>query len=157
MTKLKIRVLGDRHQVGIDCSKDTPITKQSFRDECDINKLMAQYQKTGVMTHLTRGLPSYGDFTNAADYHTASTKVLEAQRAFDELPAEVRTRMRNDPMKLLEFLEDEKNHEEGVQLGLFLAPAATADPPTETGPPKTKSGSEEAGGNAPPKTTTEGA
>lgn len=148
MTKLKIRVLGDRDQVGVDCSKDTPVTKQSFREECDINVLMKSYKKTGVLEHLARGLPSYGDFTNAEDYHTASNQVIAAQKAFDELPSEIRSRMDNDPHALLEFLEDEENREEAVSLGLLPEPPKAAAP-TETGGSEGKSPPASEGATAP--------
>lgn len=135
------RKLGDRSSVGLSCEGDTVYVKQSFRDECNINILMASYRRTGVLTHLARGLPSYGDFTSSGDYHAACTQVLEAQTAFSELPSEIRTRFDNNPQKLLEFLEDPANREEGEQLGLFdpLPPEQTTVSPPETGAPEGKS------------------
>lgn len=146
----RFRKLGDRTSVGLSCEGDTVYTKQSFRDECDINILMASYRRTGVLTHLAKGLPSYGDFTSSVDYHDACNQVLDAQLAFAELPSEIRTRFDNDPKKLLEFLEDPANREEGEQLGLFEPEdLPSQDSPAESGAPEGERAPESVGETTP--------
>lgn len=94
------------------------LTKQSFKDECDINNIMKKYQKTGLVTHLASFSGQYGDFTSAEDYHASFNKVLEAQDMFMTLPSSVRSRFENDPAKFLEFVHDPKNQTDLVKLGL---------------------------------------
>lgn len=36
-------------------------TRQSFADECDINRIVETYARTGIVNHLPRGAPQYGD------------------------------------------------------------------------------------------------
>jgi len=138
----------DPHPVKISFKGVKVYTKQSFRDECDINILMASYKRSGVLPHLAGGLPSYGDFTSATDYHTAHNAVIEAKLAFDELPSEIRTQMDNDPHKLLQFLEDPNNREEAENLGLFQP--EPQDSSTETGAPEGKR-APDSGGETPPE------
>ena len=46
------------------------MTKQSFKDECDINKIMAKFQKTGAIEHYAKHAPSYGDaFVSESKLH----------------------------------------------------------------------------------------
>ena len=120
----RYRTRDDRKSVALTFIGDKVYTKQSFKDECDINILMASYKATGVLNHLAQGLPSFGDFSSSVTYHEASMAILDAQAAFDQLPSEIRTKMNNDPHQLLQFLEDPANREEATQMGLF-------DPPPE--------------------------
>lgn len=45
-------------------------THQSFRDECDINQILAQFGRTGVMPSVARGRPQYGEVPDI-DFHAA--------------------------------------------------------------------------------------
>lgn len=95
------------------------MTKQSFKDECDINTILLKYQKTGFLDPaMVRARGSFGDFTSYDDYHSSLNQIIEAQEAFDQLPSSLRKRFSNDPGELLAFLEDPKNNEEAYKLGL---------------------------------------
>jgi len=37
------------------------LTKQSFRDECDVNLIVKRYTETGMINHIPRTNPQYGD------------------------------------------------------------------------------------------------
>jgi len=105
-------------------------TKRSFKDECDINSIMAKYRSTGLITHLSGRRASYGDFTGVSDYQSALNEVLKAQEMFLSLPAHIRKEFRNDPALLIEALDDPKQHDKLVELGIFKkseeAPTAPA-------------------------------
>lgn len=93
-------------------------THQAAKRECDINKIMERWQKTGVMTHLNKYEGRYGDFADVQDYQTSMNQVLEADAMFMSLPAKVRARFGNDPAAFLEFATDPENSDELVKLGL---------------------------------------
>lgn len=99
-------------------SKPT-MAHQSFKDECDINKIMARYKTTGLIEHVKSTQGAYGDFTGVEDYHTALNNLHAAQEAFMGLPAHIRARFENDPAQLLGFLDDKENYQEAVELGLI--------------------------------------
>lgn len=134
----RFRQLGDRTKVVLNQDGEESRTKQSFKDECDINQIMAQWQRTGHLAHQTQHPPQYGDFSNAEDYMTACNSVKAAEAAFDALPAEIRDRMGNSPAFLLGFLADRSNDEEAMALGLRIAPVEP--PPTPPAPPTEKEG-----------------
>lgn len=106
---------------------DPSLTKQSFKDECDINYIVAKFAKTGVLDHEALVKPKFGDFLGVTDYQTALNQVIEAEEAFDALPAKVRSRFKNQPVEFLEFCSDEKNYDEMVELGL-IEPSKSGDP-----------------------------
>lgn len=115
---------------GLVCPEDTK-TKQSFKEQSDINTIVNTFMKTGVMPESV-SMPRYGDFSEAMDYQTALNLVMQAEDAFMELPAQLRARFENDPGQLLAFLEDDANRAEAEALGLVQAKAIEpAAEPTE--------------------------
>lgn len=99
-------------------------TKQSFKTECDINVIMARYQATGVIQSLNKGEPRYVD-TTGVDYQSAMNTVANARSLFEELPAHIRNRFKNDPVEMLQFAAKGENYEEALKMGL-LDPAKAA-------------------------------
>jgi len=95
------------------------LTKQSFKDECNINNIVAKYMRTGQCTHLNSHKPRYIDCVGVADYQDALAIVAAAQREFDALPAKVRARFANDPCAMVAFVDDPKNLDDAVKLGLL--------------------------------------
>ena len=113
-------------------------TKQSFKEQCDVNSIIARFQSTGVPQHLNQGQASFGDFSNVDDYHSAMNKVRTAELGFSELPSALRSRFGNDPARLVEFLQDPENLDEAIELGLASKPVPTPPPEgenVETVPP----------------------
>lgn len=104
------------------------VTKQSFADECDINQIMARYEKTGVIDHVTTKVPQWGDVVSVPDFHEAMNIVVKSEELFAALDAHTRDRFGNDPAQMLAFLNDPANRDEAVKLGLVEAPKP-ADPP----------------------------
>lgn len=102
-------------------NNSTPsMTQQQFKDECDINKIMERYLRTGVLSDPLdrRGTPKYGDYAGLGDYMDHMNKVVEANEMFEALPAAIRKRFNNNPGELIEFVMDENNRKEAEMLGL---------------------------------------
>lgn len=113
---------------------DELITQQHFLESSDINRMVAQYGRTGEAIQTTRQ-PLPEDFYNITDYHTALNAVKAGDAAFMTLPANVRERFNNSTGQYLAFLEDEKNRDEAVALGLVNKPW---EPDTPTAQPLVK-------------------
>lgn len=96
------------------------MTQQQFKDECDINKIMERYLKTGVLSDPLdqRGTPKYGEYAEIGDYMDHMNKVVEANEMFEALPASIRKRFNNNPADLVEFVMDANNRAEAELLGL---------------------------------------
>jgi len=118
-----------RFDPGLDCSVEPSMTKQSFRDECDINTIMSRYERTGVMPESRGDAPQFGDYISEYSFQESMNAVIYAQQQFADLPARVRDRFGNDPANMLRFLEDDKNREEAIKLGLVQPPPV--DPPPQ--------------------------
>ncbi len=119
----------ERHRPTIDCGKS--LTKQSFKDECDINFIMDKWKRTGEIPAASVGKmpPHYGDFSNPNDYMEACNRVIAANEAFSSLPSFLRDRFANEPANLIAFLADSENQDEAIKLGLAQKPIPEGDPP----------------------------
>ncbi len=106
--------LGPRVQLSFS---DESRAKQSMRDECDINLIMARYAKHGMIDHFAKHGAEYG-FASGITFHEAMNVVTKADSMFSDLPAEARTRFGHDPGVFLEFIQNPENAEEMIELGL---------------------------------------
>lgn len=96
------------------------LTKQSFKDECDINNVLKNYERNGVVTHVSNKRPHYGDFTGVEDYQSAMNKIIAVEDAFYQLPAAARKRFDNNPAAFLDFCSNPENIDELRSLGLAI-------------------------------------
>jgi phage internal scaffolding protein len=101
--------LGRQKRVpGTHPTGEDDLAKQAFKDESDINNIIARYNKTGVVEHLNRVSGRYGDF-DAIDFHTAMNTLVEAQAVFDDLPAYIRDQFNYDPAAFFDYVADPAN------------------------------------------------
>ena len=119
---------------GIAC-EDASLAQQQFKDECDINNILRQFNITGQLPDAPLS-PRYGDFTGISDYKTALDRVIAADEEFMNLPASIRARFNNDAAELIQFLDNDENRLEAEKLGLvepkqvITAPAVEEETPT---------------------------
>lgn len=121
---------GDTVDVGLDCSVEPSLTKQEFKDDCDINRIVARFIQSGgtVLDSVNNLQAVYGDFSNIPDFTAMQAFVADAYSAFYQLPAELRYKFKNDPQKLIDFVNDPVNEAKAVELGLLAKPE---QPPAE--------------------------
>jgi phage internal scaffolding protein len=98
--------------------QDPSLAQQHMRDECDINVIIERFGVTGELPSAPVS-PQYGDFSGVTDYHSALNQINATMDDFMALPAKLRVRFDHDPVKLLEFLENDQNRNEAIQLGLI--------------------------------------
>ena len=114
--------------VGYDSNSDPAVqlqnaleaskTEQSHLASTDVNLIMSRFAETGVLPQGNGQSLSFGDLSDAPTYLEALIVVADANEAFAQLPSEIRERFVNDPRKFLAFMDDEKNFDEAVKLGL---------------------------------------
>lgn len=83
-------------------------TKQSFKDETDINKILSRAQKTGTISHLAKHQAVYGDFAEF-DFLQAQLNLTRGREIFDELPSELRREFNQSPAEFFEFVNKPEN------------------------------------------------
>lgn len=93
-------------------------TEQAHKDQCDMNLILRDYQKTGLMQHVKNHEGRYDDIL-VGDFQEAMFLVTRAQTMFSELPSNVRKRFANDPAEFLSFCQNPDNREELAEMGLL--------------------------------------
>ena len=83
-------------------------TKQAFKDETDINRIIARAQRAGTLSHLVRHGASYGDFSDVPDLLAAHERLQNGKAIYDELPSELRKEF-PDMFKFFEYVNDPEN------------------------------------------------
>lgn len=111
---------------------DVSLTQAEFLDQCDINHQVALY------TRSQQPLPPWPqdfDYDQVQDltatYVDAISAINAVEEAFEDLPAAVRTRFDNDPLKMAAFLSDDNNASEAFALGLVNRPPEPPIPPAK--------------------------
>jgi len=134
-----IRSAYDAHErQSIDYSEEEKKTKQEAAAECDINNIMARYEKTGLIDHVNQHKGEYGDYTNVQDFQTSVEQISKAQEMFLSIPAAIRSRFDNSPALFLEFVSDPENEHEMREIGLLPAEAGKSAIPSSDDPPPSK-------------------
>lgn len=92
--------------------------KQSFKDECDINNILARHKAGGIVTHVNANAGRFADVSEVGDYRTAMDRVADARGFFSQLSSEIRREFDNDSAVFLDFILDPANEDRIAELGL---------------------------------------
>lgn len=95
-------------------------TKQSFKEEVDINTLVKRFGLGYEMPPAVNA-PTSAWFDKPMDFSEAMQVVVDAQNSFMALSADDRARFLNDPARFVAFCLDEKNLDELVKMGFANA------------------------------------
>jgi len=112
---------GPKLRVQKDFTNTTSMTKQSHKEDSDINRIMAKFLKTGIQDHVNSYAPVYG-FATSETYHESLQVIETANNMFKELPAAARKKFNNSPTEFLDFVQDEANVPYLYDLGLSNTP-----------------------------------
>lgn len=104
-------------------------TIQSQKEEADINTIVRNFGVTGKLPQGVR-IPTYGDFDGVSDYREALHAIRDAEKAFLQMPSDLRAKLGNDPQRFVEWCADKGNLEEMRKLGLAV-PAPVVEPAKE--------------------------
>lgn len=102
----------------VKCIPEEGRTHQEFKDECDINRIMAKALSTGQFPP-NIAVGRYGDFSDTDDFQAAQELLKRAQGQFEALPSRVRERFKNDPAQFLAWVERKDNLAEAQELGIL--------------------------------------
>lgn len=97
-----------RIRTSITC--DGNMTEQSHKDECDINFILRDYQKTGFIRH-AKDNPGVYDDISGQDFQDAMNIVAKANSLFNGLPSSVRKRFQNDPARFHDWARNAPEQE----------------------------------------------
>lgn len=122
-----------RKRVVVDCQKaiedgiEIVLTEQSHRAEVDVNNIVKRHgmdliQQTAALQELTY------DNVPGNDFQEAMLMITKANETFEGMPSEIRKRFENDPAKFLDFVQDEQNVNELIEMGLAKPPEKEPSP-----------------------------
>lgn len=120
-TRIESRGRYTQKRVALDMSGQQSMTKQSHAKECDINTILKNYKKTGLVDHININRGVYNQFIGVTDYHSALNAVIAAEEAFLSLPSGIRSKFDNDAGRFVKFVEDPNNEKALVEMGLAKA------------------------------------
>jgi len=101
----------------VDCSSDEVLTDQSQAQQCDINLIVARYQKTGQLPPFREG--AYLDVSEFSDYQESLNRAHALEEYFGSLPAKMRERYGNSPALFLHGIQTPEGYDDAVELGLI--------------------------------------
>ena len=104
-------------------------TDPQYKDDCDANNIIRRFDKTGVITHVSKIGAQFADVSDIPDLLEGMERIEKAKQSFMEVPAKIRSRFDNDVSKFYAFASDPKNAEEMIKLGLKSAPQVSDDKP----------------------------
>lgn len=112
-------------------------TQKQWKNDVDVNKIMARYKKTGQITHLRNAAEgAYLDLTEIPDLLTAKLQIQQAESTFLQMPASLRQKFNNQPENLISYLSNPSNHEEAIHLGLMVKRDEPNPKPNDANQPK---------------------
>lgn len=95
------------------------LTVQDEQLNTDINEIVRRLG-IGQMPLVNVRVPMEDDFVDITDFHSAQNALVRARESFDALPADIRSRFRNDPGLFFNFCVDPGNLEELRKMGLAV-------------------------------------
>lgn len=105
-------------------------TKQEFKDDSNPNVIWQKFNRTGDLSLLARSQGYYADVSETpSDYLSALNTVTAADKAFNNLPAAVRSKFQNNPADIEAWLRNPANKKEAIEMGLIPAPPQPQGPP----------------------------
>ena len=120
-------------------------TLQSFKNDADINCIIARFENTGVLVDPTVPVsrtPQFGDYSEMPSYQEAQNVIVAANNAFYSLASNIRERFGNDPAAYFDFVQSLKegsdDYAEAIRLGIVNKPLDRS--------PEVSSGSAESSG-----------
>lgn len=99
-------------------------TQQTFKNETDINRIMARAQTTGTISHLNQHQAKYADFSDF-DFFESQRMLTEGRQVFDQAPSEIRKEFGNSPAKFFAYVNDPANSGRLAELLPTLAKPGT--------------------------------
>jgi hypothetical protein len=98
------------------------LTRQSFADECDVNRIVDTYARTGIVNHLPRTPPVYGDCPDQTLFEAAC---IQAEIRSSEEDAAL-----NPPSEAVSASESDDQEQTGTEVReTEIAPVSGSEAP----------------------------
>lgn len=117
---MTIDALGrDNDDFGLKC-EDRSLTVQADAKEADINFIVKRFGVTGELPSNLEYVTNVDLVGISNDYQSHMEVLIQAQKQFMAMPAEVRGRFQNDPARFMDFVSDPANIDAMRDMGLAV-------------------------------------
>ena len=126
----------DRTRNGFETTGES-LTQQSHAGAADVRNIIKQYDRTGLIANVNKGIAQYGDYSEINEFSEAQQLVAKAKESFAQIPSHIREQFSNDAGIFFEFATDPKNSEKMIEMGLAKAPDTVVEvtPKSDPAPP----------------------
>lgn len=90
------------------------MTVQSDRTKTDINNLLKRGFELPDPNQMV-----FRDFSDGADFQAVQDSIVQVRQCFESLPSDIRDRFKNDPARLIDFVNDPANAADAAKMGLI--------------------------------------
>lgn len=122
--------VGERRPYVTDCSGQS-MTKQSFKDECDVTRIVKKFERTGQLPPNTK-VGVFADVSSLTDYRTMLHRRRLGEALFGELSLEEKKAFNNDPGQYLLWVETNSAAIEAESDRAGKAPSVPQDAPKDS-------------------------
>lgn len=129
VNNIGVRARGQRRRVQT-VPEGKSKTKQSDKDQADIHKIIAKFERTGLLPQ-RKATPLQGEMPQVDSFTEAMDVIITAQQTFESLPSDIRQKFENDPKEFLDFVGNPENEAEMIQLGLKEKPVVEETQPEQ--------------------------
>lgn len=98
-----------RRRTQLDFTDTISKTEQHHLESCNMQFILTQAQKTGMIEHIRNDSPRYETLATKVDYLESMKVIAEANSVFETLPAKIREKFENKAENFLEYLAKEEN------------------------------------------------
>lgn len=119
----------------LDQTGESSLTQQQFKEDSDINTILARYETTGVIEpgSMNWRNVAFGNFTAFDSFETMVESVMAAQSAFMTLPAAERALFNNDLSQFSVWLDNPANFDTAIAKGYIDGPLGSGPVTPEPG------------------------
>jgi len=102
------------------CTNSKPV-QQQWKDSTTIQGVLAKYGFNPNQNRQPPGI-TLDSSMSSNSYHEGLIMIQKAQETFMQFPVKIRERFNHNPVELLKFIEDPKNAQEAIKLGIAQKP-----------------------------------
>lgn len=119
------------------------MTDQSDKNYLDINNIMKNYAKTGLLPQFKEKIAQYIDTTQIPSYMEAQEQMSKAKQLFMQLPSEVRKLMDNNPANMEKVIVNPDYKDILIKYGIYEEKATVVERSDEQAKPAAQAKSDE--------------
>lgn len=108
------------------------LTEQHHGGVTNIQKMLRDQMLAGMNPEAR---PHYGDISTIESFEDVQNRVKHGEQKFMELPSFIRKKFNNNPAVYLDFIFNDNNYDEAVEMGLVTDTRIVPDK-TDTTPPE---------------------